>query len=64
MTFVGLFILENPLKPDTTDVIKVLKQASFEVKVISGDNPLTTIHCAKIAGIIQADKDIRLLDIL
>ena len=39
----GLFVLENKLKVDTATVINELKDSNYTIKVISGDNPLTTI---------------------
>lgn len=35
--------MENPLKSDTNDIITTLKESGLDIKVISGDNPLTTI---------------------
>lgn len=35
--------MENPLKSDTHEVIKSLKETGLDIKIISGDNPLTTI---------------------
>lgn len=43
LNFIGLFVLENKLKVDTAAVINELKDANYAIKVISGDNPLTTI---------------------
>ena len=43
LNFVGLFVLENKLKVDTAAVINELKETNYAIKVISGDNPLTTI---------------------
>lgn len=58
----GIFILENPLKPDTGDVIKILKSSGLDIKVISGDSPLTTIYCAKTSNIIDFETEVILLD--
>ena len=41
LIFCGFIIAECPLKEDTKDVIVELKQASHEVKMITGDNALT-----------------------
>jgi cation-transporting ATPase 13A3/4/5 len=35
--------MENKLKDDTPDVIKLLSNANLDLKIISGDNPLTTV---------------------
>lgn len=39
---VGYFSLENCLKPDSSFEIQKLKDVNFDIKVISGDNPITT----------------------
>ncbi|EAR89099.1 E1-E2 ATPase family protein (macronuclear) [Tetrahymena thermophila SB210] len=53
--FLGIFVLENKLKVDTADVIKRLQNGNILCKVISGDNLLTTIQCAKEANILPSD---------
>ncbi|CAD8108269.1 unnamed protein product [Paramecium primaurelia] len=62
LNFVGLLVMENPLKSDTFDIITTLKETGLDIKVISGDNPLTTIQCAKLAGIVNQDNEITFLD--
>jgi len=34
----------------------------LDIKVISGDSPLTTIYCAKISGIIDLNSEVVILD--
>jgi cation-transporting ATPase 13A3/4/5 len=46
LTLLGLLLLENNLKPDTAVIISNLSKANYNLKIISGDNPLTTISCA------------------
>ena len=43
MIFSGIIIFENKLKHDTSETIAYIKEGNIECKVISGDNPLTTI---------------------
>ena len=43
---VGYFSLENCLKSDSAYEIQMLKEVNLDVKVISGDNPITTAQCA------------------
>ncbi|KAL4500620.1 hypothetical protein ABPG72_003044 [Tetrahymena utriculariae] len=51
--FAGLFVLKNKLKVDTADVIQQLQNGNILCKIISGDNLLTTVQCAKEAHILQ-----------
>jgi cation-transporting ATPase 13A3/4/5 len=55
MNFIGFLYFENKLKSDTPEVIQKLRKANLLLKVISGDNPLTTIECARKAGIIKQE---------
>ena len=41
LTFAGFIIAECPLKPDSLDVMKELKESSHEIKMITGDNAMT-----------------------
>lgn len=41
LIFAGFIVAECPLKPDTHKIIKELVFSSHEVKMITGDNPLT-----------------------
>ena len=52
-----LFIaLENELRDNVVEIFDLLQKREVEVKVISGDNPLTVSKVATKAGIINADK--------
>ncbi|EAR89096.2 E1-E2 ATPase family protein (macronuclear) [Tetrahymena thermophila SB210] len=51
--FAGLFVLKNKLKVDTADVIQQLQNGNILCKIISGDNLLTTVQCAKEARILS-----------
>lgn len=53
MIFMGLILLENSLKEDTRSVIERLYLAEYKLKIISGDNPLTTINCGYKCGILK-----------
>jgi manganese-transporting P-type ATPase len=41
LIFCGFVVAECPLKPDTKAIINELKEASHEIKMITGDNALT-----------------------
>ncbi|CAD8190017.1 unnamed protein product [Paramecium pentaurelia] len=60
--FFGLLAMENKLKHDTPYVINLLNNAQVDLKIISGDNPLTTVQCARECGIIPNGKPVLLLD--
>lgn len=60
--FLGFFMLENRLKPDTPNVIQQLSEANLAIRVISGDNALTTSHCAEQANIIKSRSSLVILD--
>ncbi|KAL4468758.1 hypothetical protein ABPG74_005261 [Tetrahymena malaccensis] len=51
--FAGLFVLKNKLKVDTADVIQQLQNGNILCKIISGDNLLTTVQCAKEARVLS-----------
>ena len=46
-------MLENKLKEDSAENILILKKANINCKIISGDNVLTTVKCAKDANILS-----------
>ena len=63
LNFLGFLILENKMKSDTAEVMKRLRNADLSLKIISGDNPLTTIQAAKESKIISKDKSVILVEI-
>jgi cation-transporting ATPase 13A3/4/5 len=42
LTFLGLLIMENRLKPETTPIIKTLKEANIRTVMVTGNNSLLT----------------------
>lgn len=49
----GFLIYKNNLKPDTFDVIKEFREAAYGIKVISGDNPITTLKISQELEIVS-----------
>lgn len=57
---VALIIIEDTIRKDAVQTITYFKNSGVEVKVISGDNPLTVSKVALRAGISHADEYISL----
>ncbi|XP_068220769.1 polyamine-transporting ATPase 13A3-like isoform X2 [Palaemon carinicauda] len=53
LTFVGLLILQNMLKQETTPVIHQLKAANIRSVMVTGDNILTAISVARDCGMVD-----------
>jgi Ca2+-transporting ATPase len=53
MTFVGLVGLMDPPREDVVDAVAVLRQAGIRTVMVTGDNPLTAYHIARMVGIID-----------
>lgn len=54
LTFLGLVVLENRLKEDTTAVISQLLEADLRAIMVTGDNLLTAISVARDCEMIPA----------
>jgi len=50
-----LFIVEDFIRDDAQETIKWFRENNVEVKVISGDNPITVSEVAKRAGVENAE---------
>jgi len=57
---IALILIEDTIRPDAAETIEYFKQSGVEVKVISGDNPLTVSRISERAGIKNADQYISL----
>ncbi len=51
-----LILLANPIRKDAPATFRFFAEQGVEIKVISGDNPVTVSEVAKQAGIANADK--------
>lgn len=56
LEFLGFVILENRLKPDTSEVINTLNTAKIRTIMITGDNILTAISVARDCGIVNSSQ--------
>lgn len=52
----GYILISNPIRKEAKSTFKYFERQGVNVKVISGDNPLTVARVAKQAGIKDADK--------
>ncbi|MCD8119394.1 MAG: cation-translocating P-type ATPase [Lachnospiraceae bacterium] len=55
VTPLGYVLLSNPVRKEAPDTFRYFAEQGVEVKVISGDTPLTVVEAAKQAGIPNAD---------
>ena len=56
ITPLGFVLLANPIREAAKETFQYFEEQGVEVKVISGDNPVTVSKVAKQAGIKNADK--------
>ncbi|CAH8487038.1 unnamed protein product [Schistosoma turkestanicum] len=53
LQFLGLLIMENRLKPETTQVIETLRHANIRPVMVTGDNMLTALSVARDCEMID-----------
>ncbi|CAH2008119.1 unnamed protein product [Acanthoscelides obtectus] len=58
LDLLGLIVLENRLKPDTTPCIQSLNDANIRVIMVTGDNILTALSVAKDCDIITPGQSV------
>ena len=63
LTFLGLLVMGNMLKPETKDVINVLKQANIRPVMVTGDNMLTALSVSRECNMIDTNDQVVLLEI-
>ncbi|KAL4494291.1 hypothetical protein ABPG73_018810 [Tetrahymena malaccensis] len=56
LTFAGLLIMENKLKPITTSIIEELQEANIRTIMVTGDNALTAISVGRQCKILDEKK--------
>lgn len=57
LTFLGLLVMENKLKAETSRVIQKLQDCNVRTVMATGDNVLTAISVARQCNIIDPDKE-------
>ena len=55
-SLLGLILLSNPIRTGAKDIFRFFAEHEVEIKVISGDNPVTVSAVAKQAGIQNFDQ--------
>ena len=58
LEFLGFVVLENRLKPDTTEVIGALTKAEIRTIMVTGDNILTALSVARDCGIVSSTQPV------
>lgn len=53
---VGFILLKDKIRENAADTLQYFDEQGVDIKIISGDNPLTVMHTAKDAGVKNADK--------
>ena len=53
LTFMGLLLLENAVKPETAGTLAILNKAKIRTLMVTGDNPLTAVAVAKECGLVS-----------
>ncbi|TMW68217.1 hypothetical protein Poli38472_007889 [Pythium oligandrum] len=48
VTFMGIALFHNELKPESKDMLRELYEADIDVRVITGDNALTAVHVGRL----------------
>src|SRR6266699_4248244 len=54
MTFLGLLVFFDPVKPGIIETIKSLKQLGVSLKIITGDNQLAAAHISQQVGLANS----------
>ena len=60
MELLSLILIEDNIRPDARKTIEYFIESGVEVKVISGDNPVTVSKIAERAGVLNYDKYVSL----
>ena len=53
---IALIIIEDKIRDNVKEIFEFLEKQNVEIKVISGDNPVTVSEISKTAGIKDSDK--------
>lgn len=57
---VSLLVIQDHIRPEALDVIRWFKENNVDVRIISGDNPITVAEVARRVGVAGTDKYVSL----
>ena len=60
LSIASIILIEDNIRPDAINTIKYFRESGVQVRVISGDNPLTVSKISQRAGIERAEEYISL----
>ncbi|KAI8428833.1 hypothetical protein MSG28_007488 [Choristoneura fumiferana] len=63
MTFLGFLVMQNSLKPETTQVIKELHDANMKQIMVTGDNIMTAMSVARGCFMVQPHQKLVLITV-
>ncbi|XP_028265066.1 polyamine-transporting ATPase 13A2 isoform X2 [Parambassis ranga] len=58
MQFLGLLMMKNLVKPESPQVINILRLACIRSVMVTGDNILTAVNVAKTCGMVGSDEKV------
>lgn len=64
LVFLGFLIMENKIKPESTEVLLDLKKCEVKCSMVTGDNILTAISVARQCNIIDSNNEVWIGDIV
>ena len=57
LTFMGIFAISDPIRPDVPDAVKKCQSAGIRVKIVTGDTPGTATEIARQIGLWTSDTE-------
>ena len=57
LTFMGIFAISDPIRPDVPDAVKKCQSAGIGIKIVTGDTPGTATEIARQIGLWQPETD-------
>nr|XP_057940919.1 cation-transporting ATPase 13A2 isoform X2 [Doryrhamphus excisus] len=62
MLFLGLLMMKNLVKPESSKVIDMLRMARLRTVMVTGDNILTAVNVAKSCGMVRSDEGVMFVE--